>query len=148
MSARRAMARREIDPIDALLDALPSLPRPTLEQIIERAIECLDGIDGDSDFEGSHDEDDINTAFFMIERDGPGCPLSDPGGQADEDDCNTGTRKYGEHGQSFEGAGCPISDPGEMSCRRMLQPTYDGEDQTVIVMPAQIGAKPYRFHAS
>lgn len=75
--------------LGTFLSAIPSLPRPALLRLVDRAIERLDEIDGDPDLE----EDD-------------------PSGQCDEDGINTGMVCAYVHGRSFEGAGCPISDPG------------------------------------
>lgn len=122
MSARHAIARPETAPLDVVLSAIPSLPRALLARLVERAIECLDEMEPDPDVELNGDETDHS------------------GGEDDRDPLHC-------H-DVYMAAGCPISDPGEMSCRTMLQPTYDGEDQTVIVMPAPLGARPYRFNAS
>lgn len=122
MSARHAHTRPEQAPLDVVLSAIPSLPRALLARLVERAIECLDEMDGDPDIEPNGDETDHS------------------GG---EDDCDpTCERILGL------GPGCPLSDPGEMGCRTMLRPTYDGEDQTTIVMPAPAGVRPYRFEVS
>ena len=122
MSSRHALTRPEQAPLDVVLSAIPSLPRALLARLVERAIECLDEMDGDPDVELNGDETDHS------------------GG---EDDCDpTCERILGL------GPGCPLSDPGEMSCRTMLRPTYDGEDQTTIVMPAPAGVRPYRFKVS
>ena len=47
----------EAAPLDLILSALPTLPRPILSRLVARAIERLDEIDGDPDLEGAHDED-------------------------------------------------------------------------------------------
>lgn len=125
MSARNFLTSPEMAPLDLVLSLIPSLPRALLSRLVERAIECLDDMDGDPDI-----EDD------------------DPAGQADEDGINTGIPIVVEHGQSLYGPGCPWSDPGELGCRTMLRPTYDGEDQTSIVLPAPAGIEPYRFSVS
>ena len=93
-----------------------------LARLVERAIECLDDLDGDPDVELNGDETDHS------------------GG---EDDCD---QLYAD--DIYMGAGCPIADPGEMACRTMLRPTYDGEDQTVVILPAPAGIEPYRFRVS
>jgi hypothetical protein len=96
-----------------------------LARLVERAIECLDDMEPDPDL-----EDD------------------DPAGQMDEDGINTGVPVVVEHCLSLHGPGCPWSDAGEMDCRGLLRPTYDGEDQSVVILPAPAGIKPYRFHVS
>jgi len=53
-------------PLDALLSALPSLPRPVLRRIAERAIERLDEIDGDADLEDDDPPEDTNDAENVI----------------------------------------------------------------------------------
>lgn len=122
MSARHALARTEAAPLDVVLSVIPSLPRALLARLVERAIECLDELDGDPDVELNGDEADHS------------------GG---EDDCDP------LHADDIHmGAGCPIADPGEMGCRTMLRPTYDGEDQTVVILPAPAGIEPYRFRVS
>ncbi len=125
MSARHALTRPEQAPLDVVLSAIPSLPRALLARLVERAIECLDEMDGDPDL-----EDD------------------DPAGQADEDGINTGIPIVVEQGLSLHGPGCPWSDPREEDCRDLLRPTYDGEDQSVIVWPAPAGVRPYRCDVS
>ena len=95
-------------PLDLILDTIPSLPRPLLARMVAKMIDRLDSMDGDADIEGQHDEDDLTTAFFLVDRDGPGCPISDPCGQCDEDEIST------EFGRVFymSGPGCPIADDG------------------------------------
>lgn len=41
------------DPLDTLLAAIPSLPRPILARLVARMIERMDEIDGDADDEDS-----------------------------------------------------------------------------------------------
>ncbi|GFZ85184.1 MULTISPECIES: hypothetical protein [Sphingobium] len=69
---------------------LARLDRPALEAVAQAAIDRLDDIDGDPDF-----EDD------------------DPAGQSDEDGVNTGNGLFSLHGRGFDGPGCPIADSGE-----------------------------------
>jgi hypothetical protein len=47
-------------PLAAALAVIPSLPRPLLNRIVERAIEHMDQIDGDPDFEDNHDQEAID----------------------------------------------------------------------------------------
>lgn len=42
-------------PVDLLLSAIPSLPRPALARLVDRAIEQMDDDDGDPDYEEDHD---------------------------------------------------------------------------------------------
>lgn len=47
-------------PLDALLAALPSLPRPILARLTARMIERLDEIDGDPDLEEPGDLEGVD----------------------------------------------------------------------------------------
>lgn len=77
-------------PLSAVLASIPSYPRPVVERLVARIIDHLDEEDGDPDLEdddpsGQCDEEGINTeAVIAFEHgrrlDGPGCPISDPGG--------------------------------------------------------------------
>lgn len=122
MSARHALARPETVPLDLALSVIPSLPRALLARLVERAIECLDEMDGDPDVELNGDENDRS-------------------GSEDDFDPLHATDIY-------MAAGCPIADPGEMGCRTLPRPTYDGEDQTIVILPAPAGIEPYRFRVS
>lgn len=42
------------------LAVIPSLPRPLLNRLVERAIEHMDQIDGDPDLEDNHDQEAID----------------------------------------------------------------------------------------
>lgn len=42
-------------PVDLLLSSIPSLPRHVLDRLVERAIDRLDEIDGDTDLEPEED---------------------------------------------------------------------------------------------
>ncbi|KQN19451.1 hypothetical protein ASE86_13350 [Sphingomonas sp. Leaf33] len=44
-------------PVDLLLSAIPSLPRPALDRLVDRAIEHMDDDDGDPDIEPEEDND-------------------------------------------------------------------------------------------
>ncbi len=80
-------------PLDALLSALPSLPRPLLSRLVARAIERLDEIDGEADLEADSDDcghDEAEPDFRKRRRhrrneSGAGCAIADPGGGADDD---------------------------------------------------------------
>jgi hypothetical protein len=78
-------------PIDVLLSAIPSLPRVALDRLVQQAIDHMDAIDPDPDFEPNGDELDtgnaedeafIGTPWGMG---GPGCPISDQDKGAEED---------------------------------------------------------------
>jgi hypothetical protein len=45
-------------PLSAALEIIPSLPRQLLSRLVARAIERLDEMDGDTDIEPDHSEDD------------------------------------------------------------------------------------------
>lgn len=105
----RKMGRATALPINLLGQATRWLSRTEQEDLIERLIAHIDSMDGDSDLElngdeldGSLGEDDFHIHDDVMRY--PGCPVSDPGGQYDEDDY-TGPVPKGE------GAGCGISDP-------------------------------------
>lgn len=121
MSARHAIARPEAAPLDVVLSAIPSLPRALLARLVERAIECLDEMEPDPDVELNGDETDHS------------------GG---EDDCDPTCERI-----RGLGPGCLLSDPGEID-HRGLRPTYDGEDQTVVILPAPKGVEPTRWRVS
>lgn len=101
---------------------IPSLPRPVLERLAQKIIDRLDDMDGDTDVEANGDEGDYS------------------GG---EDDCDP-VRCYGID----IGAGCPLADPGEGSNRTLLCPTLDGEDQSIVIIPAPRGIEPTRWRIS
>lgn len=93
-------------PLDLLLSAIPSLPRPSLERLTARMIEVLDTMDGDPDLElngdeldGSLGEDDFHNASTTPWT-GPGCPISDPGGDT-----------LDEHGECPSDDGTPLLQP-------------------------------------
>lgn len=124
MSAPRPIMAKGVAsslPLDLILDTIPSLPRPVLSRMVARMIERLDEMDGDPDVEPNGDESDHS------------------GG---EDDCDPTCERI-----RGLGPGCPLSEPGEID-HRNLRPTYDGEDQSVIVLPAAAGVVPYRYRVS
>lgn len=49
-------------PLDVLLAAIPSLPRPVLARLTARMVDRLDELDGNSDFEPDADAEDGNDA--------------------------------------------------------------------------------------
>jgi len=68
-------------PLDALLSAIPSLPRAMLDRLVAGMIDRLDELDGDPDIEPNGDEHDGNPGEddfwpFAELRLGPGCPVS------------------------------------------------------------------------
>lgn len=102
-------------PADLALSLIPSLPRATLERLAQRIIDHLDDMDGDNDVEPNGDEED---GSYCAE---------------DEHDMPCGMEI---------GAGCPASDPGEEDYRAWEAPSHDGEDQSVIILPAPKGIEP------
>jgi len=65
-------------PLDIALTVIPSLPRAALERLVQRAIDHLDALDGDTDVEPeetdqSGGEDDCDRIYHL----GPGCPCAD-----------------------------------------------------------------------
>ncbi len=45
-------------PIEAVLSAIPQLPRPALNRLVARMIDRLDDMDGDHDLEPDADDED------------------------------------------------------------------------------------------
>lgn len=119
-------------PADIALSIVPSLPRPVLERLAQQIIDRLDDMD-------APDED---------------CEDDDPCGQMDEDELTTGPGLVYTHGDAHDGPGCPIADPGGYSVgegsdpRRLPPPTYDGEDQNIIILPAPKGFEQTRYRVS
>ncbi|KQN92107.1 hypothetical protein ASE90_05105 [Sphingomonas sp. Leaf67] len=52
--------RAAVLPIEAVLSAIPQLPRPALNRLVARMIDCLDEIDGDPDLEPDADDEDTH----------------------------------------------------------------------------------------
>jgi len=92
------MASAAVIPVDWLPAYLLALPRPALAILTERLIERMDELDGDPDLEpngdeldGTGGEDDFAAALCNTgEYSMPGCPISDPGEDVDEDRCEAG----------------------------------------------------------
>jgi hypothetical protein len=97
-----------IAPPAAVMRVLQQFDRSELEGFISIAIGLLDVADGDADEEDATDlEDDFrlseNARLFASAE--PGCPISDPSVQCDEDELST------DLGRAFSTApGCIISD--------------------------------------
>jgi len=109
-------------PADIALSLIPSLPRPVLERLAQQIIDHLDAEDGDPDVEQNGDEGDYTGS---------------------EDDCCP----IWANGTDL-GAGCPFADPDDASNRTTLAPTLDGDDQSVIIIPAPKGIEPTRWRVS
>jgi len=76
---RRRQDKRQPQPVPtlaALLTVIPGLSRPELARLVQRMIDRMDQMDGDPDLECGGMEDD----WIQHKADGPGCPISDPGG--------------------------------------------------------------------
>lgn len=79
-------------PLNVALPVIPSLPRPLLARLVTRAIERLDEIDGDPDFEEDSEDcgQDEGEPDFRKRRRyrrgyaGPGCLISDSDFGAEE----------------------------------------------------------------
>lgn len=105
-----ALPSGPVMPPAAVSRILAQFQRDQLAGFIEVAIGLLDVADGDSDTEANGDELDGNPAedeFAQMVSDGPGCPISDPAGQCDEDGINTGS---GQRMPVDTGSGCVLSD--------------------------------------
>lgn len=79
-------------PLDLILDAIPSLPRPLLSRMVQKMIDRLDQMDGDPDLEpGDDDHSGGEDDFCRAVQDGPGCPIADSDmddvGEDDQADC-------------------------------------------------------------
>lgn len=89
MASKASAQPVTLPPILAFIMGVPVAPRSAVERTIERAIEALDAIDGDPDLEPDGDETDGNgaedepCAWFTGYRRGPGCEVSDAGGEDD-----------------------------------------------------------------
>lgn len=77
--------------LEGMLAVIPSMPRPALARLVQQAIDRMDDLDGDPDFEPCGDELDGNNAedeeltlsavqLRLDQRQGIGCPIADPGG--------------------------------------------------------------------
>lgn len=77
--------------LEGMLAVIPSMPRPALARLVQRAIDRMDDLDGDPDFEPCGDELDSSNAedealalsamqFRLDQQCGPGCSVADPGG--------------------------------------------------------------------
>jgi hypothetical protein len=124
VSARHALARPEQAPLDVVLSVIPSLPRALLARLVERAIECLDEMEPDADLEDVGDAED---------------------GSGAEDDFG---RYYWLTYETLARAGCSLSDGDDDECLHLPPAAYDGEDQSVVILPAPAGIEPCRFRVS
>lgn len=52
--------RAAVVPIEAVLQAIPQLPRPALNRLVARMIDRLDDMDGDPDLEPDADDEDTH----------------------------------------------------------------------------------------
>ncbi len=78
-------------PLDLILSAIPSLPRPLLSRLTARLIEHMDEMDGDPDAEQTSDEGEPDF-ITKAPSGGPGCLISDPDYGAEDmgEDCRGG----------------------------------------------------------
>jgi len=111
-------------PADLALSVIPSLSRPVLERLAQSIIDRLDDMDGDTDLEPNGDEEDGSYsaedefAVLVVADLAAGCPIADPGGYSTGDGPN------------------------------LPRPSYDGEDQSFIILPAPKGIEPTRWRVS
>jgi len=75
-------------------------------------------------------------------------PDTDLEPNGDELDGGNGEDDFGVVSNWLLGPGCPIADPDELGCTDLPMVTHDGEDQTVIILPAPRGIEPYRFRVT
>jgi hypothetical protein len=72
-------------PMPAVTRILSNYSRDQVESFVEIAVAMLDTLDGDPDFEGQCDEDEISRCDDMgrpVRGNGPGCDIGDPGDKA------------------------------------------------------------------
>lgn len=76
----------------AVLDSIPRLARKQLAEVAQTAIDYMDDIDPDPDFEGEHSEDEISTLLALARNSGgAGCIVSDPDSAVDDKPCDENT---------------------------------------------------------
>ena len=97
-------------PVAPLLARLARMDRQRLSDFIQTGIELLDLFDGDPDEE----ENDLEDSFALSPQaseypTGPGCEISDAGGEVANEDQPSVFRALG----IWNGPGCPIADPDE-----------------------------------
>ncbi len=67
--------------VSSALSVIPSLPRPFLSRLVDRAIERLDEIDGDADLEdGRDDDEEDDPGGGNVEDEGEAAETEDAGG--------------------------------------------------------------------
>ena len=106
-------------PPSAVSRILGQFKREQLAGFIEVAISLLDVVDGDEDVEANGDEADgdfCEDDFTTFRAEGPGCPISDPSGQCDEDEISCSPGQCGGSSATsgnwrWAGPGCVVSDP-------------------------------------
>ncbi|HEY5082705.1 MAG TPA: hypothetical protein VII91_12460 [Bauldia sp.] len=94
-------------PLDVALAVIPSLPRPILAQLVARAIERLDEMDGDPDLELTGDQ---NEEDDPAEEDDPDTGVEDSP-QGFDPETDLGAEDVGEDCQGGEVDMRPIADP-------------------------------------
>ncbi|HVL77877.1 MAG TPA: hypothetical protein VM346_01165 [Sphingomicrobium sp.] len=109
-----ATRAHQTPPLDVALSVIPSLPRPLLSRLVLRAIERLDELDGDPDFEENDAEDSFVLSWWASHTTGPGCPASDPGGGNVEDAGEDIDEREPDHDAEIETWAHPDDHPAEL----------------------------------
>lgn len=79
-----------LPPVLAFIMGVPVASREAVERVIQRAIDALDEIDGDADFESVGLEDDFEIAAWQLTAASyaAGCLVSDPDEAVDDRPCD------------------------------------------------------------
>lgn len=108
-------------PLSTALSVIPSLPRPLLARLVERAIERLDEEDGDPDLEDATGlEDAFEDHEDRFGYGGPGCDVGDPG--EDEHDREAIDEREPDHDAEIQTWAHPDDHPAELFIGKRPQP--------------------------
>lgn len=118
-------------PLALISDAIPRLSRDALEGLVEDLIDRLDRADGDPDIEPNGDEldgsgtaeDDYQPGYDNVR---PGCPISDPPEEDDQDYCLSSEDRGSGHmpNATFIGHNRASEGESDPDCERWHQPVH------------------------
>jgi hypothetical protein len=118
-------------PFALISDAIPKLSRDALEGLVEDLIDRLDLADGDPEIEPNGDElDGSGTAeddyHPGCDRHRPGCPISDPPEEDDEDYCLSSEDRGSSYmpNANFPGRQLFKEFESDPDCERWHQPVH------------------------